>query len=430
LSTLDDEFAVLERPAPARETGGSFWIKDPPVLDGHGQIVRGGMFPHQRAWWELAEFIKVLVGGYGAGKTLLAGKQSLLGRDFGFRLRKHPMPTFTIRYRGMESTIVVYSGDKPESLRGPNLAAAWVDEPFLQDIEIYRQMIARIRAPGAKHSELLLTGTPEELNWGYDLCMGELKDRHSVGVVHAGTWENKSLPKEYVERLRGAFDGKAGQAYVEGKFVNLADGMVYYGFDPGVNVVDFQPGPDTHTINGVTVPKGMEVCAGIDFNVNPMSAAVFVRAGSRIHFIDELELPNADTEFLCSVLRERYGDKIKDVYPDATGSARKTAAPGGKSDFTYIRAAGFNINARHENPKRRDRYNAVNAALKPKEGAVRMTVASRCKKLIKYLSTYSYDNMSKQEEMSHLLDAATYPIAYLMPVDKAAIGSAPKIVGW
>jgi len=470
LSNLDEAFAVLERPGPiAAETGGSFWNKQEPTIDALGQIVRGGMFPHQRRWWEMDEFIKVLVGGYGAGKTLigskriislalinaplpvavvsptysiathtvvstinglLAGKQSILGRNFGFRLRKHPLPTFTIRYRGQEATIIVYSGDKPESLRGPNLAAAWVDEPFLQDIEIYQQMIARIRAPGAKHSELLLTGTPEQLNWGYDLCVGDLKSRHNIGVVHAGTWENKALANEYVARLRGTFDGKAGQAYIDGKFINLADGMVYYGFDNVANVMDFQPGPDTETVNGIVVPIGMEICAGIDFNVNPMSAAVFLRSGSRIHYIDELELPNADTEYLCSVLYERYGSRLIDVYPDATGTARKTAAPGGKSDFTYIRQAGLNVHARHENPKRRDRYNAANAAFKPYQGLVRATVSSRCTKLIKYLSTYSYESMQRQEAMSHLLDAATYPLAYLMPVDRIAVGTPVRITGF
>jgi hypothetical protein len=185
--------------------------------------------------------------------------------------------------------------------------------------------------------------------------------------------------------------------------------MVYYGFDRGRNVQE------------LGVPEGVELGAGMDFNVNPMSAAVFWRAGSHVHFIDEIELPNADTEYMCDMLRERYEDKLIDVYTDATGSARKTSAPGGKSDFTYIRNAGFRVNARNSNPKRKDRYNAVNGKLNPKEGEPTLTVEPTCVKLIKYLSTYSHELMDRQVAMSHLLDAASYPIAYLFPVSRKQV---------
>lgn len=466
-SYLEQDMLTLERSQPTLLNQGSFWRKEPPQLDEEGRVVRGGLFPHQLQWWNLEEFIKVLVGGYGAGKTmvgskriislalmnapypvaaisptfgiaehttiatvnaLLAGKQSILGRDFGFKLRKKPQPMFTIRYRGIEGTILIYSGEKPESLRGPNLAAAWIDEPFLQDIEVYLQMIARVRAPGAKKSELLLTGTPEQLNWGYDLCIGELKDRHPVGVIHANTKENKALSQGYISRLTAAFDGKAADAYIGGHFVNLAKGVVYYAFDHTLNVQS-QQADEWETLKcGIKIPRGVELGAGMDFNVNPMSAAVFWKAGNHVHYIDEIELPNADTEFMCAVLREKYGDRLKDVYPDATGTARKTSAPGGKSDFHFIREAGFATHARHENPKRRDRYNSVNGKMKPGNYKPSLTIEPTCKKLIKYFSTYSYELINKQEALSHLLDAATYPIAYLFPVDKEQL-SIHQVVG-
>ena len=36
------------------------------------------MLPPQRAWWELPNFIKLLVGGYGSGKTHIGAMRSIL----------------------------------------------------------------------------------------------------------------------------------------------------------------------------------------------------------------------------------------------------------------------------------------------------------------------------------------------------------------
>jgi hypothetical protein len=341
--------------------------------------------------------------------NLLEGRRQVFGsRSFKW-LYNATYHEFRIMFRGRTGVIIVYSGENPLSLRGPNLAAAVIDEPFIQDVEVFNQMIARVRHPHARRMEIGLTGTPEQLNWGYDLCIGELSERHDVAYVQVSTRQNQALAPSYVERLLGSLPGKAAQAYIDGGFVNLATGLVYYAFDPFENVVDLH------------MTDGVQLGCGMDFNVNPMSACVFWRAGRHIHYFDEIELPNADTEYMCNYLRDQYGDRLQDIYPDATGSARKTAAPAGKTDFWYIRHAGFTVHAPHENPKRKDRYNAVNAKMKPANGQVSLTVSKKCKKLQQYLQTYSHELMNKQEQMSHLLDAFSYPIAYLFPADGVAL---------
>lgn len=436
---------VVEKPRAITEDVKGLWRKtDPTMVD--GRVIVGGMFEHQRAWWALPNFTKVLVAGYGAGKTMIgskriiasalenhgcpvaavsptfgqarlttiptikalcAGKKSIYGSGFWYRYNASNHE-FSIRYRGREGTILILSGDNPDSLRGPNLAAGLIDEPFIQAKEVYTQLVARIRHPNAVKRELLLTGTPEELNWGYELCTST-SEKLDVGMVMASTRLNKALDSAYVDRLEGALTEKAVAAYVEGQFVNLSDGLVYYAFDPT---------PGKLHVRELPLPEYPQYGAGMDFNVNPMSAAVFWRAGSHIHYIEEVELPNADTEFMCSYLREKY-PKLVDVYPDASGNARKTSSPGGRTDFHYIRDAGFQINAKYENPKRRDRYNACNGKLRPKNQPPTISISPKCKNLIRYLSQYNYDKMSKQESMSHLLDAWSYPIAYLFPVTPA-----------
>lgn len=449
-SFYDQAMLVLPRPVPKTLTGANteFWGKQEPVLNTEGDVVRGGMWPNQKLWWELPNFIKAYIGGYGAGKTfigakraislaltntgvpgaavspsfpiarhttvatlkaLLAGKRSIYGNQFWYRYN-NSTHEFQIRFRGREGHIIVYSGEDPEALKGPNLGFAWIDEPFIQDEAVFKQMIARIRHPMAKHRELCLTGTPEQLNWGYDLCVGELRQSHDVGMIHSSTMQNLALPRDYVDRLRAAFPGKAGEAYIGGRFVSLSTGMVFYNWNSLPNE------PETNVVE-LPVPESAELGAGMDFNVDPMSAAVFWRAGSHIHFFDEIELPNSDTQYMCDTLRERYGGRLQNIYPDASGNSRKTSSPAGRTDFWYIRNAGYTINCKAENPPLKDSYNSVNGKLKPVAGKPQMTVSPRCKKLIKYLSTYTHENKNTEtgKKMSHLLDAMRYPVSYLFP---------------
>ena len=449
---------AVDRPAPAIHAEADvFWSKDDPSLEelptGQLKVKRGGMWQHQRDWWELDSFVKVLVGGYGAGKTLilskrmiavalenapcpvacvsptyavarqttvatiaslLTGKRSIYGRSFWWRYN-HSSHEFVIRFRGRNARIIIYSGDNPLSLRGPNLAAAGIDEPFIQDVEVFKQMIARVRHPDAIKHEINITGTPEQLNWGYDLCVGEDRERFNADYIIASTRLNKAIGSAYVGRMEGAFSDKEAQAYIDGQFVSLGSGLVYHAFDPSLSFVEMK------------MPAYAELGVGMDFNVNPMSACVFWKANNHVHFFDEIELPNADTEFLCSILRERYvdpmkpGSKLEWIYPDASGSARASNAPGGKTDFHYIREAGFKIDAPPANGPRRDRYNAANGKFKPRQGVTTLTIDPTCKKLRKYLQQYSYEQMNKQKGMSHLLDAFSYPIVRLFPADKGAI---------
>nr|MCK4930054.1 hypothetical protein [Nanoarchaeota archaeon] len=55
----------------------SFWRQEDPELDADGLVVKGGMWQHQRDWWNSPKFIRALVMGYGGGKTLISGKRAI-----------------------------------------------------------------------------------------------------------------------------------------------------------------------------------------------------------------------------------------------------------------------------------------------------------------------------------------------------------------
>ena len=438
--------------APVEEGHVSFWRTEDPVVNfddpENPKLVQGGMWPSQRRWWESKAKVKVLVGGFGSGKTvtlckrmivlglenspapvatvspaytmaaktviptfklLLAGKQSIYGRAFFWKYVASPIPTFTIRFHGRTATIWCLSSDRPMSLRGTNLAAAGIDEPFIQPKSVFEEMTARVRDPDAPVKEICIAGTPEQLNWGYDLCMGELGDLQDIEVVQLSTRENKVLGPRYVRDLEASLSERAVRAYIDGIFVNLSEGQVYYSFDPMQHRVRRSLG------------EAATLGCGMDFNVNPMSAVVFEHLGDQMHVIAEIELPNADTESMAIELQRRW-PKLKDIYPDATGMARKTSASG-KTDFSILKRYGFRINAPTANPAVRDRENTVNGKMKPADGKITFTISPDCKSLTKSLSVYTHELKHKleQKRMSHLIDALGYPICRLFPLVRTGV---------
>lgn len=431
------------------------------------------MWDPQREWWVLPNKIKAFVGGYGSGKTLLickwvismalenapvpmalvspsfaqakkttiptirallAGKQTLYGpRAFYWRYNKQDH-YFRIKFHGREALILILSGDDPDALRGSNLAGCGIDEPFIQKQDVWSQMIARVRHPDAPRLGMALAGTPEQLNWGYDLCVGELGADLDVGLVQVSTLSNKALPKDYVPSLLSTYDEKTAEAYVSGQFVNLSKGQVYYAFSHKDCISDLpvEVVPEySKTIGGCLMPAGAELGVGMDFNVDPMAFTIFWKYKDHIHFFDEFELPNCDTEFACQLLRERYwADGLRDIYPDPAGRQRHSNAPGGRTDYHYIQEAGFRIHSRPPGlPRRKDRYNAVNAKLKPRGSRPTLTIARKCKQLAKYMSIYTHELMNSKEQkaFSHLLDAFSYPVEYLFPAVKPRIAN-PRVL--
>ena len=434
------------------------WRTEDPEVGEDLKIIKGGMWEFQRIWWSLNNFIKALVAGYGSGKTfigckriigvslhnapvpsliispsykiakrtiiptmdaLLDGKRSLYGPSFHWTYHKTDHE-YKIRFKGREAIIWIASGDEPRSLKGPNIGAALIDEPFIQDREVLDQTLARVRHPRAKISEINLTGTPEELNWGYDITEGADADDYDCGVVHASTRQNLSLSPEYYQRNAQAMTDLAAQAYLDGLFVNLSLGRVYYGFSRK-NVTDL---PD----------PGGELFAGMDFNVDPMAAVIFWVQGKHMHIMDEIELPNADTYAMCDTFRNyTYGPgsgrdgecRITTVYPDASGKNRSTNAPSGQSDFTIItKEYGFNIDAPTANPPIRERENSVNGKLSPRVGPPTLTISPKCRRIIGYFEKYKSEkkNTTEHKAMSHLLDAAGYPVHRLFPAYRPQLG--------
>lgn len=414
----------------------SFWRKDDPIFSPTGSVIVGGMFHYQRDWWDRENFVKVLLGGYGSGKTvclakrgiaaalhnapapsmfispsyplakqtiirtirtLLNGKRALLaGFDF-VELRQFPW-TFEISYGPKQATILIYSGKDPDQLKGPNIGWAGIDEPFIQDEKVLDQALARVRDPAAKRHEIAMAGTPEGLNWGADIIEGSRRDQFDLACVRASTRENKALSPAYVKRLLAAYSEADAAGYVDGFIVNTTKNATAHAYRKENNVVD------------AVMPPGARLFAGMDFNVNPLAFCVGWVHGKRAHYIADYELNNSDTSDAARTLRADFPTLV-DVYPDSN-SGRSTNSPGGKTDYDFLTAAGFRVHRYPGgNPPVRDRVNTTNGMLRNALGEVRLTVSPKCESIIRTLSTLNGERATRH--LQHMFDALSYPIVYL-----------------
>ena len=111
--------------------------------------------------------------------------------------------------------------------------------------------------------------------------------------------------------------------------------------------------------------------------------------------------------------------RLIEVYPDPSGRARKTASPGGVTDFDHLERAGFMVNAIRGTYAVRDRYNRMNDMLK----AGTMTFDPACEQIVRYMQEYTHERKHQQEAMSHVLDAIGYAAIYLYPAIPRGIHS-------
>ena len=371
------------------------------------------MLKHQLQFWDMPNRIVLLIGGYGSGKTYIGALKSIqmsyINRPIPqmYISPSHQLATKTIivtlkeicnragldytynqqraefKIHNWDGTIWFGSGDKPDSLRGPNIASAIIDEPFIQKREVFEQMIARVRHPEAAKSQIFLTGTPEQLNWGFNLANNKEMD---IGVIQASTLDNPHLPDDYKETLLKSYSKEQIDAYVHGKFVNLTQGRVYHEFDRNKHI---------QTRNDL---QSWDVGCGVDFNVDQLSACIFRHTKDEIHVEKEIRLKNAGTYDLAEQLKYIY-PAIK-VYPDASGSARKTSAA--HTDHDIMKMAGFQVLSPRANPPVKDRVNSVNRLLR--EG--RLTVDGRCKYKMLDLEYVAIplEELTKNRLRSHLMN--------------------------
>jgi len=332
-------------------------------------------------------------------------EESLSRMNIPYRLQKSPINQISIEGYG---NIIFRSMENPNRIIGYEHADADIDE--LDTLKpddaahVWRQILARNRQQKSSGINTVgVTTTPEGFRFVYDTWKKNPKEGYEI--IQAPTISNPYLPEGYIESLRDIYPEQLLAAYLEGHFVNLTQGSVYASYERNAH-------------NSTEEIKPNEpLYIGCDFNVTKQCAAVYViRRGGEWHCVDEL-IDMYDTPEMIDIIHRKYAEHEITIYPDASGKARKTVNAS-TSDIALLEQAGFRIRAKKTNPFVKDRIMATNAAFE--NGALYIN-AIKCKTIAESFEQLAYDNNGEPDKRSgldHAIDAATYPIAYEMPIVK------------
>jgi PBSX family phage terminase large subunit len=116
--------------------------------------------------------------------------------------------------------IICRSLDNPETLRGPNLQWAWIDEAALVSEMAWRIVKGRVRE-GDKQ-QAWITTTPKGRNWIWKEWVAEPDANHTIYKTR--TTENKHLDPDFAASLD--YDGLFAEQELAGEFVSF-EGLIY-----------------------------------------------------------------------------------------------------------------------------------------------------------------------------------------------------------
>lgn len=318
------------------------------------------------------------------------------------------------------SILYVLSADNPEHLRGSSLDLLIMDEcAFIKDgvWEIVRPALAD------KQGDSILVSTPKGYNWFYDLYQAAKEDE-DWGYFQFTTLDGGNVSEKEIESARKSMSPKMFAQEFLAAFENLAS-RVYDMYDRIENACDVDENwgkADVHI--------------GIDFNVNPMTAAIAVKQRDDIFFFDEIVEPNSNTQILCNSIRKKFPKADIFVYPDPTCRKRQTSAAVGETDYEILRRNRFHVCCPKSPYSSRDKFNAVNTAFLNASGERHCFVArgERCKNLKKALDGYCYkdngEDTDKSSGLDHISDAAAYLLCYLKPIKRGWGLNRPKVYGF
>lgn len=324
--------------------------------------------------------------------------------------------------------IALRGAENYDALRGPGLDFAVLDEYADMKPVVWTEIIRPMLSD--RMGSALFIGTPKGLNHFYELHQAA-KLLNNWAAFQYTTLDGGRVSAAELESARLDMDAKTFAQEYEGSFENFA-GRAYYSFTREKNLAQ-----------QFYVPR-LQLCWSLDFNVNPMSSvicqledtttremAMIGRRSSVVHVLDEIVLPNSNTQEACDEFARRVapwiarqGQVSLKLYGDAAGGARSTA---GRSDYQIIReffrrTPEFQVSYHVPlaNPAVRDRINAMNSKLLNAAGEVGLFVDPKCKRLTKDLEQVAWKSDSNgnmtgeidksNADLTHVSDALGYLI--------------------
>ena len=407
-------------------------------------------FPHQWDFLTSDKSINGLVAGFGAGKTHIFIRKTLLNmfkrtNSSGVSNGWIIYPTYDLaeelfvqpfsqllddmncpyeynqskhRFRTAAGNIKIYQLQKPQRIIGAELTFIGFDEFDVESWKncdmAFKKAIGRMR--GSDNCEIYIVTSPEGFHYTHKIFVTD--DNDDRLLVKGKTTDNTYLPEQYVKLLESNYDDALLKAYRDGEFVNLSALSTYHSFNREKNVKEVKYNPK----------KPIHI--GQDFNTDPLCAVLWQEYNDKpnIRIFKTYSLSHAGegdllTERLCQQIKQDYPNNTYFSYPDATGRAKHSSAR--YSDIDILRRH-FKVMVKHINPLVVNRVNAMNKALQDN-----LIIDPSCQDLINDLerttnkpNTREIDKSNK--ELTHLTDALGYSVEWNYPTIKPKLWSVDR----
>jgi hypothetical protein len=252
-------------------------------------------------------------------------------------------------------------------------------------------------------------------HWAYNYFIENASP--SRKTYYSITTDNPFLPKSYVDNLLEIYDAKMAQRMIYGKWIEIADEVIYYAYDRDVNFRN----------HSYEVVQSIPVCVSFDFNIaigKPLSIAFMQHHSGQTHVYNEIAIEGLRTR---QALEEAFEKGLLKknimhfINGDAAGNHRDTR--NNLSDYDIIeeffkeKNLPYQMRVPRSNPAIKERHNLVNGRIRNAKDQVNLFVykdaltADKGFRLTRLKNGANYIE-DDSKEYQHITTAIGYSLCY------------------
>lgn len=337
-------------------------------------------------------------------------KQVLFAHKLKYKHVKSNPESFILHFPEGDATIYLLGAENYDRINGMTLAWFGIDELDKIKLDVaeaaWAQCVSRLT--NGRCVQGFTTSTPEGYNFLHKFFVvgGANPDRK---LIRASTRDNPYIRDDYIKNMEATHDGKQLQAYLDGYFVNLTTGNVYYNFDRLIHCR-----PETPQLGGYrpieyfTNPQQI-FHIGMDFNAGNCNAIIAVVDKGIVYGVGEIAGAQ-HTPHMIELIKAKLPGRQIIIYPDCAGGQANANAS--KSSLAQLKEAGFALKYHKAHPRILDSVAAVNAKMKNSKGVIGVYIdPEACPEWVKGLEQQGFGtdgNPDKSSGLDHMLDGARY----------------------
>lgn len=332
------------------------------------------------------------------------------------------------------SSIFFQSGQVLENLRSETLHRVYIDEVRDQHPDLFEMVIYPMLTTTGGSARFI--STPNGFDQFYDMKIkaDECTDG-SWAFLAAPSTANPLFTDAELRQAKKIMTPKKFQQEIMAEFLDLTKGKAYY------SATEANHSVECPFATGKLINPNLPIIVGMDFNLNPMSWILMQKRIDDWWAFDELYLEDSNTQeasvALVEKLREIEAETGYDlkkygliIVGDASGKSGQRAAAG-QSDYDIIynelkkNQIEFEDLTPDSNPMVKDRVNTVNMKFKNANNEINFWYhPKRCPRFKKDTERVTWKDSvgtpalekNKDRELTHMSDAAGYPICVLSPI--------------